>query len=130
MIERSIKVMMGNYYNDHDGFYLTSLEFLIDKLREENTFKNSLEKTRLFSEDLLGRFITEIASNVGAESEEINLEIEKAKKSYEFNWIFDEITGIYNEYGQDGLFQLFFVKYKAMKNERIGFNNNDEDEED
>lgn len=128
MIKNKIELMLSFYYNDHDANYFMSLEFLIEEMRKGETFESArniaLKKSQDHFEDMT-RQMLELEEEEYSESE-IKFAIEEAKYSYSFMWIFNEMTDIYEKYGDEGLYQLFFIQYQAIKNERMGI----EDDED
>ncbi|EEV8377669.1 hypothetical protein EHV86_005156, partial [Escherichia coli] len=115
--------------NDHDGNYILALEFLLDQLKDGVSFKIAKERAFKESKDCLEntiRQMLELEEEKYSESE-IKFAIEEAQNDFSFLWVFDEMTSIYDQYGFSGLYELFFIKYKAMKNERLERKENDED---
>lgn len=128
-IKNKIDVVQMFYYNDHDGNYIIALEFLLDQLKEGVSFKIAKERAFKEAKDRLEntiRQMLELEEEKYSESE-IKFAIEDAQNDFSFLWVFDEMTSIYDQYGFSGLYELFFIKYKAMKKERLERNENDED---
>ncbi|EBX6544104.1 hypothetical protein DS229_24635 [Salmonella enterica subsp. enterica serovar Larochelle] len=129
MIKNKIELMLRFYYNDHDAKYFTALEFLIEEIRRGEAFESArniaLKKAQDHFEDMT-RQMLELEDEDYSESE-IKFAIEEAKNSYPFLWVFNEMTAVYETYGDEGLYQLFFVKYQAMRDERYGLDEDDED---
>lgn len=128
-IKHKIDALQMFYYNDHDGNYILDLEFLLDQIKEGVSFKMAKERAFKEAKDRLEntiRQVLELEEEKYSESE-IKFAIEEAQNDFSFLWVFDEMASIYDQYGFSGLYELFFIKYKAMKNERLERNENDED---
>ncbi|HBZ5269973.1 TPA: hypothetical protein MJ872_005683 [Klebsiella pneumoniae] len=128
-IKHKIDTLQMFYYNDHDGNYILALEFLLDQLKDGVSFKIAKERAFKESKDCLEntiRQMLELEEEKYSESE-IKFAIEEAQNDFSFLWVFYEMTSIYDQYGFSGLYELFFIKYKAMKNERLERKENDED---
>ena len=129
MIKNKIELMLRFYYNDHDANYFMSLEFLIEEIRKGEAFESARDIALKKAQDHFENMTRQMLENEEEDysESEIKFAIEEAKYSHSFMWIFNEMTDVYKKYGDEGLYQLFFIQYQAMKNERCGI---DEDEEE
>lgn len=129
MIREKVDLMQRFYYNDYDGNYLMSLEFLIEGLRLNLSFEEAKEITIGNAQHHLKNMVEQMLDlepEKYSESE-IRMAVEDAKNNPAFLWIFDEMTTIYENFGDAGLYELFFFKYQEMKKERLA--NQDDDDE-